>query len=689
MENLFMKKIKYFYILFLLTFYGCIDLPSEYKAPIVPYEGVTIPIVDKSYTLWDAIKKDTTNITKSSSNNLLIFRQTKTLSKITIGDKIASDPSSSSTTLKKDEFKAKISRQENTIAYQWAPGYGPGQNVPFFPAVTGTEEMSFPSISEINYATIKNGSIILSITNNFPLNSGVNLTLSNIVIKNSDNSGNIANYNQNVDIAPQTTKELQIPLIQNAVIKKDIKFSATISSTQSTGPFITPAYSAKIVIKESYIYIKDGSVIIPGQAPIVNSDSIKFDANDSLKVYSAIIKNGSLKIDIDNKLDFSANIKIHFDDIYKSPISALNFDTTVVVQRKTKTSINFIFNNYQIRSQNPNTQAISFIRYSVTAQFDSSANSNDYRTISINDYITASSQANKFTLKEVKAQIKPTILDPISESNNFETKDLNNLEFNKILFDDNNLIKLKFNMVTNIPVKITGQISSPEATEKINLNLNINKNNPTANILLTNFLNSISGKIIKTIDFNIKPTFNPNYEVVTITDTNSVTPSYTVEIPLKISINGGSLKDTTDKLDPPSQDDRKKANDIKKVRLFLDIENGIPAAVYMKVSIYDKNGNKLFDIPVNNNELKSDSLYVPAAYVDNNGKVTQAYKKFIIQELSTKEVDKYFDAYKAIIEAKLETSNSNNSVRVEFTTDQTIKIKGYVKMDVDLNPDNF
>ncbi len=685
-----MKKIvSLLSLVFLLTITGCIDLPNEFKAPIVPYEGITIPILDKSYTLWDAIKKDTTNITRTS-NNLLIFRQTKTLSTITIGDKISSEAQTQQLTSGKDDFRVYISRVESNIGYDWTNGISPGQNVALFPAVSGTQEVILAPIDEIQFATIESGSLKLTITNSFPANSGVQLTISSIVIKNADNSGDVANYNTPIVVPASQSILTIIQLIQNSVIKKNIKAIINIQSTQSTGPFITPQQTGTFVIEKSTLNIKNGSVIIPSQSPIVDNDSIKLDNSDSLKVYYATFRSGGITLNFNNQLSLGTKIKLKFTDIYRTPLSTIPFDTSFYVSPKAVTNVILNFANYQLRGKNPN-DVVDFVHYMVTSELDSSLNKNDYKNVSVDDKIIINTNTDKFIIKEVKAKVKPTSLDPIIETADFATGDVSfdNFSFNKLLFADLAKIKLNFNMTTNIPVKITGKISATESTSDIVLDNYIDKNNPVINLNLANFLNSLNGKMISKLNYNISPIFNPNYSVITVFDTNTVTPSYTVEIPLKIAIDNGAYTDTTDSIDPPSQDDRKKANDIKKARIVLDIDNGIPASVYANVKIIDKNGNVLFNVPISDSLLKSDSIYIPAAYVNNDGKVTQSYKKIVIQEISTKYIDKLFDLDKAIIDFRISTRDAASSKLVEFTTDQTIKIKAYIKMYFELNPYNL
>lgn len=685
-----MKKSAIFLFLFFMIFFsGCIDLPNEFKAPVIPYEGISIPIVDKSYTLWDAIKKDTTNISKNS-NNLLIFKQTKNLSTVVIGDKLSAEPFTQVTTKQKEQFKVKLSKSQANIGYDWTGTYGPNQNVTSFPSVEGIQEVQIDPINEIQNAVIQSGSIKLTITNSFPTNSGVTLTISNITIKNADNSNDIAVYNQDIIIPPDNFTQINIPLIQNATIKKNIKALITIKSTSSSNSFITPAQTGFFAIEESIIYIKQGNVIIPGQDPIIQNDSLKIDTNDSLRIYTATIKNGQIQIQVNNQLDLIAKTKITFKDMYKSPLSSLPFDTIVTIPRKSNSTIIININNKQIRSDSPD-KYVKFLHYDVITELDSSLNSNDYRTVSVDDKVNITTTTNKILLKQAVAKVKPTYLNPIQETNKFTTGDANfsNFKFNKIMFNDNTKLKIKFNMGTNIPIKVVGSITSQQATLPITLNHYVDKNNSEISLNLSDFLNSMGNSMIENLNYNISPIFNPNYVVVDVVDTNTITPSYNIEIPLKISIDKGSYVDTTDKIDPPSQDDRKKANDVKKARIVLDIDNGIPASVYAKIKILDKNGKVLFDVPIKDSTLKSDSIYISPAYVDNNGKVTQSYKKIVIQEISTKYIDKVFDMEKAVIEISLSTRDSSNSKLVEFTTDQRIKIKAYAKLDFVLNPDNF
>ena len=103
-----MRKITLLAVLFLIFLYGCFEKPSE---PVLPTWDVdlTVPILEKTFTLGELVEKDTTYF-KIGSNNQIYYSTTSELEATTVGDnlKILSTPSITPETASNAEFKESL-----------------------------------------------------------------------------------------------------------------------------------------------------------------------------------------------------------------------------------------------------------------------------------------------------------------------------------------------------------------------------------------------------------------------------------------------------------------------------------------------------------------------------------------------------------------------------------------------------
>ncbi|CUS98826.1 hypothetical protein, partial [Candidatus Kryptonium thompsonii] len=100
-----MRKITLLAVLFLIFLYGCFEKPSE---PVLPTWDVdlTVPILEKTFTLGELVEKDTTYF-KIGSNNQIYYSTTSELEATTVGDnlKISDISTSAQTQLGNFEIK--------------------------------------------------------------------------------------------------------------------------------------------------------------------------------------------------------------------------------------------------------------------------------------------------------------------------------------------------------------------------------------------------------------------------------------------------------------------------------------------------------------------------------------------------------------------------------------------------------
>ena len=106
-EIMFRKFFNLLIIIFINVFLlsGCFDAPNDFVVPSWDVK-LHIPVANKTYTLKEAIDKDTTFVhsyTNPENLGLLYFGDNQPIEKITLGDNLSVDPFSASASERSEE----------------------------------------------------------------------------------------------------------------------------------------------------------------------------------------------------------------------------------------------------------------------------------------------------------------------------------------------------------------------------------------------------------------------------------------------------------------------------------------------------------------------------------------------------------------------------------------------------------
>ena len=249
--RLLRKPQKLFYVFLAMIILALIQ-SCDIKEPTAPNWDVSlnIPIANKNYTMLDIIKSKSSSIQhylSGANQNLLYYSNVQQMDKITLGDKLKPDPNSTATP---GAINISPDSVQTDIGLSWiSPSANPGMQV-VIPAVPETGMTGNFSLAD-QFQTIKiaSGFIDIEITNYFP--SPVNITLRNLVLKNSGAGEIVAQLSEPIEILPlQTAIRKSIPITQGLRVKNQLSLESKISTTGSNGEQITlPAKSLTIKAK--------------------------------------------------------------------------------------------------------------------------------------------------------------------------------------------------------------------------------------------------------------------------------------------------------------------------------------------------------------------------------------------------------------------------------------------------------
>ena len=642
--------------------------------------SLNIPITKKSYTLNDILEKSKELSFYQSGVNkgIIYYTKTNNLDNIRIDDKLKVDGISESASetigiisLKQDSVRA-------DIGYSWLGGNVNPNSQAVIPAVSNVPVSSNTDVSQsFTTAKIENGLIDLEITNQFP--SPVNLTISNIALKNIGTGEVVFSYNNSLVIAPKSTGKISsIQITNGLVVKNQFVFECVVSTNGSNGNKITlPENSFTVKAKIKELNVSEAQAKIPNQDPIIIDNSFSFEENTAQPTKFNLIKieSGLMNLTIINNLDLDATMTITINNL-KTPSGQTFTETRFIGKKQT---IN-IFNNYSLKDHSlvslngsPTNQVSYKINFVILS-------SNDLRTIKSTDGINGIINIGELKLKEFNGQLQPKTVTTERSSISFDLKDLKTkLQFQQINFK-NPFVQIRLKTTAQFEFKLDGRIEGKNSLgQKAILGLNSKTLSnqiisPTDSILSIN-ADSLSLFFKKFTQFPDSLIIysggivNPNYKIVNIKSTDIVTGRSIIELPMELGIQNAVLKDSV-KVDL-SNDDRDKLKDINSLEAGIKITNGLPVSISFTGKMYDAQNKFLTYFPPKYADQDT-ILTINGATTDANGNVTTKNEQTIKVKTQKAEIDKIRNAAYMKVNLKINTSGSGNSPVKFKTTDDVI-----------------
>ena len=668
-----MKKIRYLLLWLLLPAamlvkLGCVDVPKDLVMPKWDVD-LTVPIKSSTYTLMDAVKKDTSKLKyyrDQTNYGLLYYSDARRINSVTVGDNLNVSSFSTGASVAIGSIQISSPQPVNLTVYPSDLGL-PDGTYPFHSISNQSISKSFEISQEFSSVTVNTGTLDLKVANSFP----VAIVLNRIVIKNQDNSILIDDQPQYSIPSPGSKDFLYS--INGKTVSGTLKIELTMSSPGSgSNPVVINsgtnlAFSAQV---QNFTFSKVTAKINQNSFNI--NDSFVFD--DSTFVQSAVIDRGSLSITANNNIDLDLTATLTVPSL-KTP-SGAPFTQVINLARKEQNKVIQLQNLSGYTLADPSGALTNSIQYSISV---STSGSTDFRTINSTDNVSASINISNLYFRSFTGKIKPTALtinDTSIDLNLGEIED--KLLVNQIDFE-NPSISLRLSKSTNVPVSFSGQLTGKSSTTTAQLNIPVSTLGAGETVItlnssqVRNFIKSFSGKLPTTILVKGQGVVNPTYTTATIASADSVYGTAQIEFPMKVSITGGSIKDSSNV--DLSDNDRTEMKKVNGGSLVLEIQNGIAFDASVSARLYDASNNFLTNLPpahAPNNTL----IHVQAATVNAQGQVTAPAVTKITFAINKDDVDRISQSSYIKTEVSFYTAG-NNGVPVAFKTSDAITIKAY------------
>lgn len=673
-------KVKLLWILLpiaLIFKFGCVDLPKDIVMPKWDVD-LNVPIVNRNYTLWDAIKKDTSKLRYYRDQDkfgLLYYSDLKRIDPVTVGDNLNISSFTTSTSLQIGPIE--ITNPEPVTATMANIDFGLNNGTGPFPAKTNISlTQNYNASQQFLSVKVGTGTLEFKVKNNFP--DPVQIIIHRIIIRNKEGAALLVDDNfdnMSYVLSPDSTYKMNYSLAGKTV-KNQLNIQIMMS-TYGSGmrqvtltDFTNLSFSAQL---KDFV-LDEVKAVIP-QNNFTISDSYEFD--DSTYVQTATIDRGTLKITANSNIDIPLTATLTIPSLKNS--AGNPYTQVISFGRKEKNKVVPTLSLAGYTLSDPQGGLVNTIQYSVTGV---SVVDNLESTITKTDDISATIEISDLYFRSFTGKLKPTNVAVNETTIDLNLGDVqNNLLVNQIDFE-NPKIELKLKKSTDVKLAFSGQLIGRNNVQTAQLNIPytvIESGETTITLNSTdvrNFIKSFIGKLPQTISVKGKGIINPlntDLAVHTIRSTDSLSGSASLQFPMKVSITGGSFRDSSSvEIDQDQRDEMKK---VSSGSLNLEVQNGIAFDAGFSARLYDENNNFLMNLPPN--RAPNDTLvHIQAATVNTQGKVTGAVQSKITFALNSEEITKITQSKYMISKITFYTTG-NNSVPVEFKTSDAISIKAY------------
>jgi hypothetical protein len=681
------KILLLFGIPFFIFLSGCFEKPSE---PVLPTWDVdlTVPILDKTFTLGELIKKDTT--LKAGAGNQIYYSTTEKLDATKIGDnlKISDISTSASTKLGNFEIKNPGTISASIKAYDIFPSLSsnlpPGNYIVPSNAPGQTVTTNFTAFENFQWVTFDGGVIKVTVNNGLP----VPLQFPN----------GLAIYNSNDLTTPILT------LFENTTINANSELTATADLAGKTLPanlslkvtVLSPGSGGQQVyldVNQMFVTVSaslenlsiaSASAKIPSQTePVVISDSFVLEPNEPQPdlINEVNFKSGSMKIKVVNGIDLGLNGSITlYNFVRKSDNTPLQIPLNIGRKNSASNTLTFNLNlaDYKLVGNLTNT-----VDYKVEVRTEDTGN--EYRTVSKNDGLSAEITLQNIVIESISGKAKPREISfeeqkiDLAGLKDYREKFKGSIKFDDIQVEINLVKTARFTFDLNLKIKgvntRTGKVDSieiPPAQRRFSDSTHrivLNKSNSN----IVNFINSFASQELPEYLIVTGSVFlNPNYEVGRVSSSDSVYGSVSVSFPASVGISNAVFEDTSE-VNELSDEAKKEIDKTNYGKLFVEIENGLGVDVRFRAKILGVTMDSLLSIP------KDNDFMINPAPVGSDGFSTGTTRYINVIELNRDEIQKFKDM--KFVRSFISIATANNGGIVKFRTTDSLKVKIYGRVN--------
>lgn len=656
-----------------LSLVGCFEKPLSPVAPMWDVQ-VSVPLTNRTYTVNELVEKNPT-LLHSDASGVIVYTNSQQFSPISVRNDLKVNPASETYQSKVGTFRIKSppSKVSRLSAGELNPALGEaqGQSMVVSSFSFSLVSRSFPTVSEVQQATIVSGQVIVTLINQMPV------PIDNISLTVQSQLGHIAQYDRAVPIQSSDSVKQAFSLT-NLTIGNALSFNLS-GRIVGGGSSVVVDTSAAVLVRLDFPTEIEASHAVAELPANTFTTSDNFAIDDSTKIDYAEISDGSITVTLNNSLGVSGQVSFVMPELRQQ--SGAPF-TQVIPFTTGQQTIRVVYPLSGYSIQSPNGQ----LNYDViTRTYDTGSN---VVMLDSSMSVSGSVMTSVIHFRNFQGAIKPTNISmnvsrsiDLGEVNRIFTGTAKFLQARVVLTVANpTRFAIDFNGTITGTSSVTGQsasVSIPQDQRRVSYpQTSITLTETNSNIV--SFLNSFSGKLPDKFTVLGNALLNPNYVSGSVSANDSVGIVFSIEIPLKLGIVNGVARDTNT-IDISSED-RKEIDRANYGRVTLEVGNGLPASIEVSLDLLDTRRTKLLTLP----KASQPPVAVSGAQVDAQGRVIAPASSTTYLEMTSDDISKFYPSHYVAFSMTIGTSGGG-TVPVQFRTTDSVHVRAYSTVNYRVN----
>lgn len=657
--------------------FQCIEKPMD---PVMPRWDVDLsaPVADKSYTLAEIAEKEPDLLQTVPGSTQLMLKTSVEAQPTFVGDRVALDPISSSFVSQVGAFTVKS--QPFTLPIN-IPGLVGGQTT-VIPPVSPTDVAAVSAdVPFVESALLQSGLVTLRLQNRMP----VSVTIETPIQVVNETGGTIGQFDfGTTPIGPGGERSVSADMAGVTVRHRVRLQNMRVSSPGSVPSVVTipdPMLIATVTAENLVAVSANVSNIDPQHTQVTRTVPL----NTQTLVKDVWINRGTLSFHFVSTVGLPSTLRLRVLELLAP--SGLPYER--VLSLGARDSQNVTVDLAHFRLHDPGNGFVRSLTAEVTADVAGSAGT--YVTISSADYFSATVGSSTVVADSAVAVLKPTVIT-IDQRIGLDLGELTK-KFKGALTIPGATMRFTPHTSMSIPMELNLRLESKDKSgNTIALQVPVTKGTMGLSAIdfapgdVGNFLTRISGNLPDSLRVIGDVVLNPDYDTTmpaSIGRNSAFAGDVDLSVPMSLRIADGCFGDTLvmgDTTGDGTSDhliDPETMKSVNSGRMHVEIDNGLPMGVKVKLVLLDKGRMPLLVVP----QSEGDSVTIDAGVVSNGDVQASAHTTRLI-ELKGSELTQFNNAVYVQMSVGVSTPGT---AAVNFRTTDKVRVRVWSEFSYRVN----
>ncbi len=658
--------------------FQCIDKPMD---PVMPRWDVDLsaPVADKSYSLAEIAEKDPDLLQAMPGSTQLMLKTSVEAQPTFVGDRIALDPISSSFTSQVGAFT--IKSQPFTLPMN-IPGLPAGQTTIILPVSPTDVAPVSADVPCVESAQLQSGTVTVRIQNRMP----VALTIESPIAVVNEAGGTIGQFDfGTTPIAAGGERSVSADLAGVVVKHRVCLQNVRVSSPGSGMSVVTipdPMLVATITAENLVAVSANVSNVDPQHTQVTRTVPL----NTQTLVKEVWINRGTLNFHFVSTVGLPSTLHLRVTELLTQ--SGQPYERVLSLGARDSQDVSVDLAHFRLHD--PANGYVRSLTAEVTADIAGSAG--NYVTISSTDYFSASVGSSSVIADSAIAVLRPTVI-AIDQRIGLNLGDITK-KFKGSLNIPGANMRFTPHTSMNVPLELNLRLESKDkGGNTIALQVPVTKGNMGLSAIdfapgdVGNFLTQVSGNLPDSLRVIGTVILNPDYDTTmpaNIGRNSAFAGDVDLSLPMSLRIADGCFGDTLvmgDTTGDGTADhllDPETMKSVNSGRMHVEIDNGLPMGVKVKLVLLDRARKPLLTVP----QSEGDSVVIDAGVVANGDVQASTHSSRLI-ELKGTEVTQFNDA--AYVHMSMGVATPGTAA-VNFRTTDKVRVRVWSEFSYRVNP---